>query len=87
MRIRVLTPRHGNVIVRFMHETEVAQTPTDDELRAWDWNADLARRGAPASWLAAQTDRAVQTVYQYRSGQTRPSLDWLRAAWRLLRAS
>lgn len=36
------------------------------------------------TWLARHTDRAAQTVYQYASGQTRPSLAWLVAAARLI---
>jgi hypothetical protein len=55
--------------------------PSDDELRAWDWRADLRRWGRSVPWLARQTERADQTVYQYSRGQTRPSIAWLRSAW------
>jgi len=70
-----------------MTDAVVTQHPTEDELRAWDWATELKASGRPYTWLARCTDRAAQTVYQYRSGQTRPSLEWLRAAWALLRAS
>jgi hypothetical protein len=67
-----------------MNQPAVAQHPTEDQLRAWDWRAELAAQERTYTWLARHTDRAAQTVYQYRSGQTRPSIEWLRAAWSLL---
>lgn len=70
-----------------MTDTAVDQQLDEAELRAWDWAAELRASGRPYTWLARQTDRAAQTVYQYKSGQTRPSLAWLREAWALLRAS
>lgn len=68
-----------------MTEGVFTTQPTEDELRAWDWADELISSGRPYTWLARRTNRAAQTVYQYRSGATRPSLAWLRMAWSLLR--
>ena len=70
-----------------MEQATVDQHPDDAELRAWDWATELKASGRPYTWLARQTNRAAQTVYQYRSGATRPSAAWLRAVWALLRPS
>jgi hypothetical protein len=69
-----------------MTTTEQAET-TEAELRAWDWRAELKRQDRSIPWLARQTDRADQTVYQYSSGATRPSLAWLRDVARVLASS
>lgn len=68
-----------------MPSPEVSQ-PTDADLRAWDWRAELKRQSRSVPWLARQTGRADQTVYQYSRGVTRPSIDWLRSAAAVLGA-
>jgi hypothetical protein len=58
-------------------ETALENELTEEELRQWDWRSELRRQERSVPWLARQTNRADQTVYQYASGSTRPSLAWL----------
>lgn len=69
-----------------MIPTEAAQQPepTEAELRAWDWLAELHRQERSIPWLARQTDRHQHTVYQIAWGKQRASLEWLRSAARVL---
>lgn len=69
-----------------MLPTETAQDdlPSEAELRAWDWLADLRAQERSLSWLARKTDRNQQTVYLYSWGKQRASLEWLRSAARVL---
>ena len=60
-------------------------TPDEEALRAWDWKADLDADERSIPWLARKTDRADRTVYGYSRGEITPTIDWLRAAWRVLR--
>lgn len=57
---------------------------TEDQLREWDWRAELERQERKATWLARHTDRAAVTVYRYSDGTLTPPVEWLRAAARLL---
>lgn len=57
---------------------------TDDELRAWDWRADLKAQGRGVPWLARETNRQQNTVYKYAWGKLTPSIEWLRDAARVL---
>jgi hypothetical protein len=57
---------------------------TDDELRSWDWRADLAADERPVTWLARQTETPARTVYSYAYGQRTTSLAWLRRAAQVL---
>lgn len=36
-------------------------------------------------WLGRRTDRSQGMVYQYANGTRRPTIEWLRAAWAVLR--
>lgn len=58
---------------------------TDDDLRTWDWRADLKadERGIP--WLARQTGKAQSTVYKYAYGLRPIPIEWLRIVARVLR--
>jgi hypothetical protein len=53
---------------------------TDDELRAWDWRADLHAMERRIPWLARQTGTPQRTVYSYAYGQRATSIEWLRKA-------
>lgn len=64
---------------------------TLDELRAWDWRAELerqeraaGRRGSGMTRLARVTDRSVSAVYRYALGTLTPPEAWLRQVARLL---
>lgn len=66
-----------------MDLTEVQ--PTDEELRAWDWQADLRRAERSIAWLSRRTSRAQRTIYSYRYGEYEAPLDWLREAHTVIR--
>jgi hypothetical protein len=53
---------------------------TDEDLRAWDWRADLRAIERSIAWLARQTGTPERTVYSYVAGQRTTSLGWLRKA-------
>ena len=57
---------------------------TDDDLRAWDWRADLKADERTIPWLARQTGRAQNTVYLYAWGKATPTIEWLREVARIL---
>lgn len=57
---------------------------TDDELRAWDWRADLKADERTIPWLARQTNRSQNTVYLYSWGKVKPQIEWLREVARIL---
>ena len=57
---------------------------TEDQLRAWDWRAELERQERKATWLARHTGRAAVTVYRYSDGSLTPPESWLRDAARVL---
>lgn len=59
-------------------------SPTDLELRAWDWRAELRRQERTITWLGRHTNRAARTVYAYAYGERDAPLEWLRAAYALL---
>jgi hypothetical protein len=63
--------------------TQPEVLPTED-LRAWDWRADLKRdeRGIP--WLARQTHKSQTTVYSYAYGTRATPIAWLEEVARLL---
>lgn len=69
-----------------MQEAETTHSGhmTEEQLRAWDWRAELDRQERKATWLARHTNRAAVTVYRYSDGSLTPPLDWLRDAARLL---
>lgn len=54
------------------------------QLRAWDWQAALKADERSIPWLARKTNKSQRSVYAYAYGEARPSLDWLRAAYRVL---
>ena len=58
---------------------------TDDELRAWDWRADLKAEERGIPWLARQTGKAQSTVYAYAYGDRPTPLAWLQEVARVLR--
>jgi hypothetical protein len=60
--------------------TSPVRLQTDEELRSWDWRADLRAIERSAAWLARQTGTPERTVYSYTNGQRTTSLDWLRKA-------
>lgn len=55
------------------------------QLREWDWQADLELQERSIPWLARKTGKSQRSVYAYRYGQARPTSDWLRDAYRVLR--
>lgn len=55
------------------------------QLRAWDWYADLVLEERSIPWLARKTGKSQRSVYSYKYKQARPSDDWLRDAYRVLR--
>lgn len=67
-----------------MTDTEIGQTavvaPTEDELRAWDWLAELKRQERSIPWLARHTQRSQHSVYQYANGRQPTPLVWLEQA-------
>jgi hypothetical protein len=58
---------------------------TDEELRAWDWQAALYQDDRSIPWLARQTRRHQNTVYTYSWGKRTPPIEWLRKVARILR--
>lgn len=71
-----------------MTTEEVAQSsqigPSIDELRRWDWRAELERAERGMTWLARKTERSVSAVYRYSDGSLTPPEAWLREVARLL---
>lgn len=72
-----------------MVQAEVAQDRqgapmTLDELRAWDWRAELDRQERQMTWLARHTNRSVGALYRYSGGSLTPPESWLRDVARLL---
>lgn len=68
-----------------MTTEEVGRTePTDGELRAWDWHAELMRQERTVPWLARQTKAHYRAIYRYADGTLVAPLDWLRAAAQVL---
>jgi hypothetical protein len=65
-----------------MSTAELSQD--EEELRAWDWRADLKAQERGIPWLARQTGRSQQTVYLYAWGRVVTPLEWLRNAARVL---
>jgi hypothetical protein len=67
-----------------MDTTEVhdgsASSASEDDLRSWDWRAELKRQERQVTWLARHTDRAATTVHKYASGEIPTPLSWLREA-------
>lgn len=55
-----------------------------DALRNWDWQADLAREERTIPWLARKTGKSQRSLYAYRYGEARPTLEWLADAYRVL---
>lgn len=60
---------------------------TDDELRAWDWPAELRRQDRTVIWLARRTGTAYRTAYRYRAGDQPPTIEFLRSAAAILGVS
>lgn len=56
-----------------------------EALRAWDWLADLKAQERTIPWLARKTGKSQRSVYSYKYGEARPSIEWLRDAYRVLR--
>jgi hypothetical protein len=57
----------------------------ENQLRAWDWRADLKADERSIPWLARKTGAPQRTVYAYAYGEVRPPLSWLREAYRILK--
>lgn len=55
------------------------------QLREWDWLADLEREERSIPWLARKTGKSQRSVYSYKYKQARPTLEWLRDAYVVLR--
>ena len=69
-----------------MSDTTVDQfEDLEHKLRTWDWLAELALEERSVPWLARKTGKSQRAVYAYKYGQSRPSLEWLRDAYRVLR--
>lgn len=60
--------------------TRDAGAATDEELRAWDWRAELERQERSIPWLARHTQRSESAVRQYASGVLSAPVKWLRMA-------
>lgn len=58
--------------------------PVDDELRAWDWRAELERQERSMVWLARHTGRSYSAVTKFAWGKLTPSVEWLRRAAQVL---
>ena len=58
--------------------------PTDDELRAWDWLADLRADDRHLMWLSRKTETHYMAVYRYSWGHQEPPIEWLRKVAHLL---
>lgn len=50
----------------------------DDDLRAWDWRAEVEAQGRRLTWLAEQTSTRERTVYARSAGQRPTPIAWLR---------
>lgn len=61
--------------------TTAAAPPTDAELLAWDWRAELRAQGRTIVWLAGRTGRPQNTVYAWAYGNRSAALPWLRLAY------
>lgn len=57
---------------------------TDDDLRSWDWRAELKAQERGIPWLARRTNRAQNTVYLYAWGKVTPPIEWLRSVAEVL---
>lgn len=57
----------------------------EQQLRAWDWRADLKADERSIPWLARKTGTSQRTVYSYAYGEVRAPLPWLREAYRVLK--
>lgn len=69
-----------------MNTTELdAMESTERALRSWDWFADLTLEERTIPWLARKTGKSQRSVYSYKYGEARPSLEWLRDAYRVLK--
>lgn len=69
-----------------MELTELDQmTSIERKLREWDWFADLVLEERTIPWLARKTGKSQRSVYSYKYGEARPSTEWLRDAYRVLR--
>ncbi len=65
--------------------TQEIEPLTDEELLGWDWRSTLRERERSIPWLARQTARAQQTVYNYSNGRAVAPIEWLRNAAIVLR--
>lgn len=54
-------------------------------LRSWDWLADLKADERSIPWLARKTGKSQRSIYAYSYGESTPSLEWLRSAYRALK--
>ena len=69
-----------------MDLTELQQfEQMEQQLRSWDWQADLRSDERSIPWLARKTGKSQRAVYSYAYGESRPSLEWLRDAYRVLK--
>ena len=69
-----------------MDMTELRQfEDLEQRLRTWDWLAELQLQERTIPWLARKTGKSQRSVYAYKYGEARPSLEWLRDAYRVLR--
>lgn len=59
----------------------------DDQLREWDWIADLNAQERNVMWLSRRTKAHYKAVYRYKWGQAEPPIEWLREAYAVLRGS
>lgn len=69
-----------------MNPTEIRKAEAiEDQLRAWDWLADLKADERTIPWLARHTGKSTRAIYAYSYGQAKPSVEWLRRAYRVLK--
>ena len=63
---------------------DAATTPTDDQLRTWDWPGQLGQQERSFGWLGRKTDRSQSAVSRYAHGSLSTPIEWLRDAWRVM---
>lgn len=54
--------------------------PTEDQLRAWDWLAEVKAQERTVLWLSRKTATHYKAAYRYAWGEVRPPIEFLRAA-------
>lgn len=58
--------------------------PTNEQLGAWDWRAELVRQERDVMWLARKTGAHYRAAYHWANGERATPPGWLLAAWNVL---